>query len=153
MFCHITENWRDRPLVSREVVVNLIGHTATRSGLAIHSELDANSYPTGQPVTAEQMDSLSLKRDKFHGDWNYSLTPRGINKRSSYCGDSPYRRFNAAAARLVSALCRHGAPPLTQCLRLGRRLDLFAAAVRAASRGPVNRKLRLSGATLARKQL
>ena len=76
MFCHITENWRSRPLVSREVVVNLIGHTTTRSGLAIRSELDENSYPTGQPVTAEQMESLSLKRDKFHGDWNYSLTPR-----------------------------------------------------------------------------
>ena len=76
MFCHITENRRGRPLVSREVVVNLIGHTTTRSGLAIRSELDENSYPTGQPVTAEQMESLSLKRDKFHGDWNYSLTPR-----------------------------------------------------------------------------
>ena len=57
----------------REVVVNLIGHTTTQSGLAIRSELDENSYPTGQPVTAEQMESLSLKRDKFHGDWNYSL--------------------------------------------------------------------------------
>ena len=44
--------------------------------LAIRSELDENSYPTGQPVTAEQMESLSLKRDKFHGDWNYSLRPR-----------------------------------------------------------------------------
>ena len=76
MFCHITENWRGRPLVSREVVVTLIGHTTTQSGLAIRSELDENSYPTGQPVTAEQMESLSLKRDKFHGDWNYSLTPR-----------------------------------------------------------------------------
>ena len=75
-FSAITENWRGRPLVSREVVVNLIGHTTTRSGLAIRSELDANSYPTGQPVTAKQMESLSLKRDKFQGDWNYSLTPR-----------------------------------------------------------------------------
>ena len=76
MFCHITENWRGRPLVSLEVVVNLIGHTTTRSGLAIRSELDANNYPTGQPVTAQQMESISLKRDKFHGDWNYSLAPK-----------------------------------------------------------------------------
>ena len=68
MFCHITENWRGRPLVSREVVVNLIGHTTTRSGMAIRSELEENSYPTEQPVTAEQMESLSLKRDKFHGE-------------------------------------------------------------------------------------
>ena len=47
MFCHITENWRGRPLVSREVVVNLIGHTTTEDGLAIRSELDENRYPTG----------------------------------------------------------------------------------------------------------
>ena len=46
MFCHITENWRGRPLVSREVVVNLIGHTTTKTGLSIRSELDTNSYPT-----------------------------------------------------------------------------------------------------------
>ena len=64
------------PLPSLEVVVNLIGHTTTRSGLAIRSELDANNYPTGQPVTAQQMESISLKRDAFHGDWNYSLAPR-----------------------------------------------------------------------------
>ena len=76
MFCHITENWRGRPLVSREVVVNLIGHTTTRTGLEIHSELNENSYPTGREVTAQQMESLSIKRDKFHGEWNYTLVPR-----------------------------------------------------------------------------
>ena len=76
MFCHITENWRGRPLVSRQVVVNLIGHTRTRSGLTIRSELDENSYPTGQTVSDEQMQALNLKRDRFHGEWNYMLTPR-----------------------------------------------------------------------------
>ena len=76
MFCHITENWRGRPLVSRQVVVNLIGHTRTRSGLTIRSELDENSYPTGQTVSDEQMQALNLKRDPFHGEWNYMLTPR-----------------------------------------------------------------------------
>ena len=76
MFCHITENWRGRPLVSREVVVNLIGHTRTKSGLRIRSELDENSYPTGQTVSDEQMQALNLKRDRFHGEWNYTLTPR-----------------------------------------------------------------------------
>ena len=75
MFCHITENWRGRPLVSRQVVVNLIGHTRTKSGLTIHSELDENSYPTGQSVSDEQMRALNLKRAKFHGEWNYTLTP------------------------------------------------------------------------------
>src|SRR6201997_3956429 len=73
MFCHITENWRGRPLVSRAVVVNLIGHTTTTTGLAIQSALDDHSYPTGREVTAEEMESVRLKRDEFHGDWNYTI--------------------------------------------------------------------------------
>ena len=76
MFCHITENWRGRPLVSREVVVNLIGHTTTQTGLAIRSALDENRYPTGREVTTQQMESLSMKQDKFHGEWNYTIQPR-----------------------------------------------------------------------------
>jgi hypothetical protein len=76
MFCHITENWRGRPLVSREVVVNLIGHTTTKAGLEIRAALDENRYPTGREVTDEQMEGLSIKRDKFHGDWNYTILPR-----------------------------------------------------------------------------
>jgi hypothetical protein len=76
MFCHVTENWRGRPLVSRELVVNLIGHTTTETGLAIQSELDEGSYPTGRKVRDEQMEELSIRRDKFHGEWNYSIRPR-----------------------------------------------------------------------------
>ena len=76
MFCHITENWRGRPLVSREVVVNLIGHTTTKTGLTIRSELDENSYPTGREVTEQQMEGLAIKRDKFHGEWNYTIQPK-----------------------------------------------------------------------------
>jgi transposase len=76
MFCHITENWRGRPLVSREVVVNLIGHTTTKTGLAIRSALDERSYPTGREVTDQQMESLAMTRDKFHGEWNYTIKPR-----------------------------------------------------------------------------
>ncbi len=76
MFCSITENWRGRPLVSRAVVVNLIGHTTTQTGLAIRSELDENSYPTGRKVTDQQMESLAITREKFHGEWNYTLAPR-----------------------------------------------------------------------------
>ena len=56
MFCHITENWRGRPLVSREVVVNLIGHTTTKTGLAIRAELDDEQLPDGSKVTDEQME-------------------------------------------------------------------------------------------------
>jgi transposase len=76
MFCHITENWRGRPLVSREVVVNLIGGTRTKTGLEIRSALDGGSYPIAREVTDQQMDSLSIKREKFHGEWNYSIRPR-----------------------------------------------------------------------------
>ena len=78
MFCHITENWRGRPLVSHEVVVNLIGATTTRGGLAIRSELDEGRYPTGRQVSDEQMDALSIKRDVFHGEWNYTVSPRHL---------------------------------------------------------------------------
>jgi transposase len=76
MFCHITENWRGRPLVSREVVVNLIGSTKTETGLSIRSELDDGSYPTGRKVTDEEMKGLSIKKEKFHGEWNYMILPR-----------------------------------------------------------------------------
>jgi hypothetical protein len=76
MFCHITENWRGRPLVSREVVVNLIGHTTTKTGLAIRSALDENSYPIGREVTEQQLENLAIKRDKFHGEWNYTIRPK-----------------------------------------------------------------------------
>jgi hypothetical protein len=76
MFCHITENWRGRPLVSREVVVNLIGNTTTETGLSIRSELDDKSYPTGRKITDEEMNGLSIKKEKFHGEWNYTIFPK-----------------------------------------------------------------------------
>jgi Rhodopirellula transposase DDE domain len=76
MFCHITENWRGKPLVSRAVVVNLIGSTKTKAGLRIQAELDTNSYPTGIKVTDEQLAAVKINRHSFHGDWNYTITPR-----------------------------------------------------------------------------
>ena len=75
MFCHITQNWRGRPLVSRAVVVNLIGNTRTRGGLHIHAELDTNSYPTGLEVSEEEWAALRIKRSTFHGEWNYTIAP------------------------------------------------------------------------------
>lgn len=76
MFCHITENWRGKPLLSRAMVVNLISHTTTRSGLTIQSELDKHNYPKGIKVSDEQVAAISIKPDRFHGDWNYTLSPR-----------------------------------------------------------------------------
>jgi hypothetical protein len=76
MFCHITANWRGRPLISREVVVNLIGSTTTREGLHIKAVLDENTYAPGIKVSDEELATLSIERDEFHGDWNYRLRPR-----------------------------------------------------------------------------
>jgi len=76
MFCHITHNWRGRPLLSRQVVVNLIGNTATKEGLEIRAALDTNSYPAGIKVTNEQLAEISITRDEFHGEWNYKIAPR-----------------------------------------------------------------------------
>jgi transposase len=75
MFCHITENWRGRPLVSHEVVVNLIGSTRTRTGLRIQAELDTTSYATGIKVTNKELEAVRLKKDKFHGEWDYTILP------------------------------------------------------------------------------
>lgn len=76
MFCHISQNWRGRPLVSREVVVNLISQTTTDQGLAIQAGLDDNRYPTGAKVPDELFNTIALERDEFHGDWNYKIKPR-----------------------------------------------------------------------------
>ncbi len=76
MFCHITENWRGRPLVSHGVVVNLIGSTTTRSGLRVEADLDTNHYETGIKVTDQELEAVHLKRDKFHGNWNYKVVPQ-----------------------------------------------------------------------------
>jgi transposase len=75
MFCHITENRRGRPLLSRAVIVNLIGSTKTRTGLHINAELDTGSYPTKIKVTDETLASVRIKRAKFHGNWNYTILP------------------------------------------------------------------------------
>jgi hypothetical protein len=76
MFCHITQNWRGRPLLSREVIVNLIGQTTTARGLRIQAELDETTYPAGRKVSDEALAALVLERDAFHGEWNYRLLPR-----------------------------------------------------------------------------
>lgn len=75
LFSHITMNWRGRPLVSHDVVVNLIGSTTTRSGLRVKARLDRRKYPKGVAVSEEEMDAIKLTRHKFHGDWNYTIKP------------------------------------------------------------------------------
>jgi Rhodopirellula transposase DDE domain len=77
MFCHIPENWRGRPLISHEVVVNLIGPTTTAKGLTRQAAVDENPYPRGMKVSDEDMKRLNLSPAKFQGrDWNYTIKPR-----------------------------------------------------------------------------
>lgn len=75
LFSFISQNWRGKPLVSHEVIVNLIAATTTRTGLQVRAELDRGSYPAGQKVSDQQMAAIRLRRDKFHGEWNYTILP------------------------------------------------------------------------------
>ncbi len=76
LFSFVSMNWKGRPLVSYEAVVNLIGNTKTRTGLKVKAMLDKNSYETGQKVSNEEMQELRLKIHPFYGNWNYTLHPR-----------------------------------------------------------------------------
>jgi hypothetical protein len=78
MFCHITQNWRGKPLESLAVIVQLIAHTTTAAGLKIRTEIDASSYPKGQKISDEEMHQVQLIPDSFHGEWNYSIHPRRV---------------------------------------------------------------------------
>jgi hypothetical protein len=74
MFCYISKNWRGRPLISRETVVNLIGNTTT-TGLRIRAKLDEQVYEKGRKVTDEELYAVNLERAAFHGEWNYTIHP------------------------------------------------------------------------------
>jgi len=76
LFSYISTNWRGQPLVSLAVIVNLIARTRTTAGLRVRCELDRGAYPKGEIVTDTQMATLRLAPHRFHGDWNYTLTPR-----------------------------------------------------------------------------
>ena len=75
MFCHITKNWRGRPLESLAVIVSLIGSTTTANGLKIQAQIDASLYPKGQKISDEEMARVHLHPDPFHGEWNYVICP------------------------------------------------------------------------------
>ena len=75
LFSHISMNWRGRPLTSHEVIVNTIAATTTAAGLTVHAELDTGSYPKGIKVKDAALKKVPLTRHRFHGEWNYSITP------------------------------------------------------------------------------
>ncbi len=82
MFCHITRNWRGRPLESLEVAVNLIASTTTPKGLRLRSAVDTDAYPTGMKVENATTAALDLTPDEFHGEWNYAIAPAGPRQTS-----------------------------------------------------------------------
>lgn len=75
LFSHISLNWRGKPLVNHEVIVNLIAATTTRKGLKVRAQLDTNSYPTGIKVSDQEFAAIRLIPDDFHGEWNYTIKP------------------------------------------------------------------------------
>ena len=76
LFSYITQNWRGQPLRSFQAIVNLIAATTTTTGLKVHAELNTEAYQSGIKVSDEQLALIKIRRDKFHGDWNYEIQPR-----------------------------------------------------------------------------
>ncbi len=75
LFSFISQNWRGKPLISFEVIVNLIAATTTAKGLKVHAQLDDRPYPAGTQIDDQELAEVRLKRDKFHGEWNYEIHP------------------------------------------------------------------------------
>ena len=75
MFCQISNNWRAKPLVNLETIVELIGNTTTTTGLKIKTKVDSKIYKKGKKISKEEFDSINIKPFKFHGEWNYTISP------------------------------------------------------------------------------
>jgi hypothetical protein len=75
LFCHVTQNWRGKPLVSHDLIVKLIANTTTRTGLKVKAALDTGRYESGIKVTDQELSAVRIERHEFHGEWNYSILP------------------------------------------------------------------------------
>ena len=82
LFCHITQNWRSKPLVDRAAIVELIAATTTKTGLKVECALDERTYEKGIKVSAAEMATLDITGDAFHPEWNYTIRPRPALNRS-----------------------------------------------------------------------
>ena len=78
LFAFITQNWRGKPLLSHAVIVDLISATTTKTGLTVRCELDTGQYPSGIVVSDAEMAAINIKRDEFHGEWNYTISPNAF---------------------------------------------------------------------------
>jgi transposase len=78
LFSFISQNWRGKPLVSHQVIVNLIAATTTKNGLRVRAEVDPGKYPKGVKVSDKEVASIRIERDRFHGEWNYTILPRRV---------------------------------------------------------------------------
>jgi len=76
LFCHITQNWRGKPLIDRVAIVELIGATTTKTGLKVECVLDTRIYEKGIKVSKAEMDALAITGDAFHPEWNYTIKSR-----------------------------------------------------------------------------
>jgi hypothetical protein len=76
LFCHITRNWQGVPLETLEIVISLIGSTTTQEGLEVHAWLDSEANEKGRKVSDHELSEVHIKRNKFHGEWNYEVHPR-----------------------------------------------------------------------------
>jgi len=93
LFCHITQNWRARPLTSYEVVVNLIAHTTTKTGLKVQSELDKREYPLAKKPSKNEMDAILLRRHQVNEEWNYSISPHRERPTNYECSPDKSRQI------------------------------------------------------------
>jgi transposase len=78
LFSFISQNWRGKPLISHEVIVELISATTTKTGLGVECEIDPNIYPKGIKVTDKELKAVNLLKDSFHGEWNYTINPNVV---------------------------------------------------------------------------
>ena len=76
LFSYISKNWRGKPLLTMETVVNLIGNTRTETGLEVMAVLDGNTYEKGKKITDEEFEAINISGDCFHPEWNYTIRPR-----------------------------------------------------------------------------
>jgi len=75
MFCHISQNWRARPLIDLETIVELIGNATTTTGLKIKAKIDPKTYAKGRKISDKEFETIHITPSDFHGEWNYTINP------------------------------------------------------------------------------